>query len=284
MAKETEALVEAYNRALAGIGRFKNELENFVLKTEQNASFFTGEGGMGQTDRTQEQMLRNMTAYTAQELAPVLDNVTSLAGGGEQGKKLTDSIKASKIMQDILPGILRNADARNVGDVTAKVDQALAGQGIGKTVRTTLVDELREYLKKETGNRSGDSFQEVLANFPALADAINTAKKAQEVGIAILEAQNDALDQVNKQLDQYNKYLKQSLQWSIKADQIRLQGAIDLDRALGRTVSLDRLNAPIENEIKALSGINSSDPVAIANQIRADQARAEAINGTNGSS
>lgn len=287
VAIETENLVEAYNKALAGIGRFKDELENTVMKIEENAGMLTGEGGMGRVDRTQEQMLRNMSAYTAQELAPVLETVQSMAGGGEQGKKLSDSIKASQVMQQVLPGLLRNTTGRNVSEVTNQLEEQLAGAGIGEEVRKALVKEVEQYLEKETGNRSGDSFQEVLANFPALADAIDTAKKAQEVGIAILEAQNDALDAVNQQLDQYNKYLRQSLQWSIKADQIRLQGAIELDRALGRDISLERLNKPFENEIKALTqeimgGVGTTDPVAIAERLRANQARDQELRGKPG--
>jgi len=285
MAKQTEELAAAYTRALAQIGRFKDELENFVLQTGQSAALLTGEGGMGQVNRGQEQMLRNMTAYTAEELKPVLENVAKLAGGGEQAQKLTQSIQASKIMQQILPDLLRNTPGRDVGSVLKQLDESLGAVGIGESVRDTLVEEVRTYLERETGGRDTGSFQEVLDNFPALADAIDSTKKAQEVGVAILEAQNDALQAVNEQLDQYNKYLRQALQWSIRADTIRLEGAIALDRALGRDISLERLSAPFTNEIKRLTeglglpGGATTDPVAIAEGIRNNEARIREIVG-----
>ena len=283
MSIETENLVAAFDRALAGIGRFKNDLENIVSKINDNAAFLTGEATMGTVDRTQENMLRNSKAYTVEELQPVLANVESLSGGGEQGRKLTDSIKASKVLEEILPNTIRNAGARDVGEVGREVTAQLKGVGIGNEVIGSLVGELETYLKKETGNRSGNSFEEVLTEMPALANAIQTAKKAQEVGVAILEAQNDALDAVNQQLDIYNKYLRKSLEYSIKADQIRLQGAIELDRALGRDVSLERLNAPFETEIRGLTG-GTMDPVEIADSIRANQIRDEELRGKPGES
>ena len=49
-----------------------------------------------------------------------------------------------------------------------------------------------------------------------------------------------------------------------------MEGALNLQRALGQIPTLDQLNEPFETEIRSLSGINSSDPVLIANSIRAN--------------
>lgn len=286
VAMENENLVEKYNKALAAIQRITDGIDNLIQGAEFSSGLLTGQARAGQSDRTQEQMLRNMSAYTADELRPVLENVSNLAGGGQGGQQLTDAILANKTIQEKLPDILRNADARNVTDVTGEISQALELAGIGDGVRKALVEEIQNSLGEETRNRQGKGFQDILSDFQAFSDTLNTTKKAQDVGIALLQAQNDTIDKVNKQLDVYNEQLKRSAEWSRKADEIRLEGALALDRVLGRNISLERLNAPFNTEIRSLTqdlpGGATTDPVAIAEGIRQNRAAIEAIVGKPG--
>jgi len=132
-----------------------------------------------------------------------------------------------------------------------------------------LITEVTQAIGKETEGRQGKSFEELSREFQALQEVIQSAEKAQQVGIALEEAKNNALEQVNKNLDQFGSLMQKSAEWNRKATDILLQGALELDKVLGKGLSLDRLAEPFNTEIQSLTaasngGVGTMDPVTIA--------------------
>ena len=276
--KETENLNQSYDRALAAITRFNQQLDQLDLDLEYGVGMLTGDGRFGQVDRTQENMLKNMTAYTPEELDPVIQNVVNLAGGTPEAEKLGNSIRANNIIENILPDILRRVENGDIEEVGQQLQAALQSGGISEDSAKALATEVKTSLNNETtGNRQGVSFNELLKDFPAFQATLQSTQKAQEVGIAILEAQNNAYQKVNDNLNKFSNLLKKAEDYERKAADIRLQGALELRRTFGDLISLEDLNAPFNAQVASLGGVGSTDPVAIAEGIRLNRTKAEQI-------
>jgi hypothetical protein len=282
VAIETENLIDIYNKMLAGIQAFNSDLINSQIGMEQSVGVLTGNASMGRVDRRNEEVLRNPRGYDDASFNKALDSISQLAGGGEEGKKLTGAIRGKKALEETLPNLLRNTTSRDVDQVERELAQILKDSGVDKESARALITEVTEAVGNETQGRQGKSFEELSRDFRSLQDVMQSAEKAQQVGIALEEAKNNALEQVNKNLDQFSSLMQKSAEWSRKAADIMLQGALELDKVLGKGLSLDRLNEPFNAEIKAMTaasngGIGTTDPVTIAENIRNSRKQEEEL-------
>ena len=282
VAVETENLIDIYNKMLAGIQAFNSDLINSQIGMEQSVGVLTGNASMGRVDRRNEEVLRNPRGYDDASFNKALDSISQLAGGGEEGKKLTGAIKGKKALDETLPNLLRNTTMRDVDKVGRELAQILKDSGVDKESARALIDEVTQEVGRQTEGRQGMSYEELSRDIPALQRVMESAEKAQQVGIALEEAKNNALEQVNKNLDQFSSLMQKSAEWTRKAADIMLQGALELDKVLGKGLSLDRLNGPFNAEIKAMTaglngGIGTTDPVAIADNIRNSRKQEEEL-------
>jgi TP901 family phage tail tape measure protein len=273
VALETENLIDIYNKVLAGIQAFNSDIMNSQIGMEQSVGVLTGNASMGRVDRRNEEVLKNPRGYDEASFNKALESVAKLAGGGEAATKLTDSIKAGKTLQEQLPDLLRRTSSRDVGVLGDELRKLLKDANIDQGTASDLVDQIVENVEKETSGRKGKSFEDLARSFPALQEILRSTEKAQQVGVALEEAKNNALEQVNKNLDQFSSLMQKAAEWNRKATDILLQGALELDRVLGKGLSLERLNEPFNAEIKAMTaalngGIGTMDPVTIAENIR----------------
>lgn len=273
VAIETENLIDIYNKMLAGIQAFNSDIANSQIAMEQSVGVLTGNASMGRVNRRNEEVLRNPRGYDDASFNKALDSVSKLAGGGDQAKQLTSAIRARKALEDKLPELLRNTDSKNVDSVATELRTILKDAQVDAGTANQLIDEITQNLEKETSGRQGKSFEALSRDLPALQDIIQSTEKAQQVGIALEEAKNNALEQVNRNLDQFSSLMQKSAEWTRKATDILLQGALELDKVLGKGLSLDRLNEPFRAEIEAMTapsngGVGTTDPVTIADNIR----------------
>jgi TP901 family phage tail tape measure protein len=275
---ETENLIDIYNKALAGIQAFSSDLINNQIAMEQGVGVLTGNASMGRVDRRNEEVLRNPRGYDDAAFNKALSSVSALAGGGQEATKLTSAIRGRKALEENLPRLLRNTTSKDVDKIETELRQILEDSGVDRETAGGLITEVTKAIGKETEGRQGKSFEELSREFPALQEVIQSAEKAQQVGVALEEAKNNALEQVNKNLDQFSSLMQKSAEWNRKATDILLQGALELDKVLGKGLSLDRLAEPFNTEIQSLTaasngGVGTMDPVTIAENIR--KARAE---------
>ena len=279
---ETENLIDIYNKALAGIQAFSSDLINNQIAMEQGVGVLTGNASMGRVDRRNEEVLRNPRGYDDAAFNKALSSVSALAGGGQEGTKLTSAIRGRKALEENLPRLLRNTTSKDVDKVETELRQILENSGVDRETAGGLITEVTKAIGKETEGRQGKSFEELSREFPALQEVIQSAEKAQQVGVALEEAKNNALEQVNKNLDQFSSLMQKSAEWNRKATDILLQGALELDKVLGKGLSLDRLAEPFNTEIQSLTaasngGVGTMDPVTIAENIRKARAEEERI-------
>lgn len=270
---ETESLIDVYNKTLAGIQRFNSDLINNQIAMEQGVGVLTGNASMGRVNRRNEEVLRNPRGYDDASFNKALESVSALAGGGEEAAKLTSAIRARKALEDRLPEILRTTTSKDIDSVEKELNQVLKDAQVDGETANSLIEEVTKLIGKETSSRQGKSFEELSRDIPALQEIMQSTEKAQQVGIALEEAKNNALEQVNKNLDQFSSLMQKSAEWNRKATDILLQGALELDKVLGKGLSLDRLNEPFNAEIQSMTaglngGIGTMDPVTIAENIR----------------
>ena len=271
--KETEDLLQMYNMVLGGIKRFKNELEELNRVTEFELNMSQGNGRMLDPSRADENVLQNTIGYSQAEVEEVAAKVTNLAGGGEQASLLGERIVAGKVAEDRLGEILRSADKNDIPAVTEELEGLFKAAGLSEDAFSPIVDEVKRVLETETGQRQGKSLQELQREFPALQEAMRSMGKAQDVGVAILEAYNDAILKSNEVMNEFISVMQEANAFDRKAEKVRMDGAIELDRALGRDIPLERMNAPFDQEVKSMTrgivgGNGSTDPVVIAEAIR----------------
>ena len=279
---ETENLIDIYNKALAGIQAFSSDLINNQIAMEQGVGVLTGNASMGRVDRRNEEVLRNPRGYDDAAFNKALSSVSALAGGGQEATKLTSAIRGRKALEENLPRLLRNTTSKDVDKIETELRQILENSGVDRETAGGLITEVTKAIGKETEGRQGKSFEELSREFPALQEVIQSAEKAQQVGVALEEAKNNALEQVNKNLDQFSSLMQKSAEWNRKATDILLQGALELDKVLGKGLSLDRLAEPFNTEIQSLTaasngGVGTMDPVTIAENIRKARAEEERI-------
>jgi TP901 family phage tail tape measure protein len=276
--KETESLIDIYVKALAGIQAFSSDLINNQIAMEQGVGVLTGNASMGRVDRRNEEVLRNPRGYDDASFNKALESVAALAGGGQEATKLTSAIRGRKALEENLPRLLRDTTSKDVDKFGTELTAVLANSGVDPDTARELVNEVTRVVGQETEGRQGKSWEELSRDIPALQELVQSAEKAQQVGVALEEAKNNALEQVNKNLDQFGSLMQKSAEWNRKATDILLQGALELDKVLGKGLSLDRLAEPFNAEIQSLTaasngGVGTMDPVTIAENIR--KARAE---------
>ena len=95
-------LSDKYNKASSYLDRFGMELQQVSRANAGLLSDLSGQGRISETSRLDEQVLKNISAYSTAEIAAVANKIGSLAGGGAEGKGLSDTIRAQNIMQQVV--------------------------------------------------------------------------------------------------------------------------------------------------------------------------------------
>jgi len=269
-----EALTQTFRKINAALQRFSDDMQNMdnVLQTE--IGDLTGNVSMGKVNRTQEQVLGNISGYSTQEVQAAAATAARLAGGGEAGKRVEQSAVAAKVLQDELPDILRStASGAGAEDIISRVEDTFSKMNISGDTAKPIIDELRKKLESEA--ESGTSFAEI-SSMDALRIAGDSAAQGLETAKNILKQFNDTLQKSIDYIDQQNNLIQQSLDYQRKANDIRLNGELQLARTLGKELSLDQMNAPENQTIRSMtSGIipgGTLDPRQLGEAIRSNQA------------
>ena len=250
---QAENLIDIYRRVTANLERFGNELNNIKNQVMDAASAVGGRAATGPVDRTNEQVLSNVSAYSQEQVNVVAEQVSGLSGDEQLGNQ----VKAAKILQDELPKILKTTQGQNVEDVTDQLKKVfdVAKIEVPPDLFTSIEDSLREKL----GGRKAASMSDIAGESDVLEIAAKVEAEALKVASAYLKQFNDALDLATNFAKDYASALDEADQMYTKAANIRLEADLKLAEALGNTTSLAQQNAPFENEVKRLSG-GSTDP------------------------
>ncbi len=253
-----ENLIDIFRRVTANLERFGNELNNIKNNTMDAANAMGGRAATGPVDRTNEQILSNVSAYSQQEINAVADQVSGLSGDQQLGNQ----VKAAKILQDELPKILKNTTGQDVEAVTDQLKDVFKAGNI--EVPPDLFSSIEDSLREKLGGRTEVSMSDIAGETDVLEIAAKVQSEALKVASDYLKRFNDALDLATEFAKNYASAIDQADQMYMQAASVRLQADLKLAEALGNTTSLAEQNAPFENQVKGLSkGViagGSTDP------------------------
>jgi len=253
-----ENLIDIFRRVTANLERFGNELNNIKNNTMDAANAMGGRAATGPVDRTNEQILSNVSAYSQEEINAVADQVSGLSGDQQLGNQ----VKAAKILQDELPKILKNTTGQDVEAVTDQLKDVFKAGNI--EVPPDLFSSIEDSLREKLGGRTEVSMSDIAGETDVLEIAAKVQSEALKVASDYLKRFNDALDMATEFAKNYASAIDQADQMYMQAANVRLQADLKLAEALGNTTSLAEQNAPFENQVKGLSkGViagGSTDP------------------------
>ena len=247
------------------------------LVNEQTAMYF-GEGKIeGQKYNKEISALSNPSAATSKEIKGAYTVFKkNFSDQSPESQKLVDKMQSNTLAQSTaeqqLPAIveainktydtpeLRNDAMDNVANMLSK--QVASASGLDENdpqivaYKTSLATSLRTTSDTAiTPEKLGEITADYQKSIQAFANVTEEAKKALE---SLARANQLIADQQNTIVSQSLKNMELGFtQFSISN-----QFAIDKMRLFGESVSLDTLNAPVDNKLKTLTG-GMTDPVAI---------------------
>jgi TP901 family phage tail tape measure protein len=264
LAQVSIQLSEVYERANAITDRFGSSLEEISRINTSRISDFGDRTQLGSVSRLDESVLKNITAFSVREVSATANRLSALAGGGQEGRDLAQTVVAQKLIRQQLPGLLREVEQRGIGPAILQLSTSLQSQlGVDKLSGPTakIIKELEKAIEKlPEGTPIAEAAEEVEKLFGPIAEA------ADKLSLNIFTQYNNALEQAT---DLWNKWIEateQALDFTRRAADIRLKSEIDLQRTLGNNLSLEALNKPFEQGIRSLTG-GITDPSLIAQKL-----------------
>ena len=268
-------LSDKYNKASSYLDRFGVELQEVSRANAGLLSDLSGQGRISETSRLDEQVLKNISAYSTAEIAAVANKVGSLAGGGAEGKGLSDTIRAQKIIQEQLPTILRTTQSKDVSGVLNELKQLFKLElgpqlsGPVTSVLNEIDDALGETILKRTGE--GSNLNQIADDIQKLVGPV--AESAQKVASNLLNQYNNALNEAIRLQNEWIATTERANEINRKASTLRLEADLDLRRTLGQQISPAQENAPFEQNVRGLTASlirgGTTDPALIGQRIDA---------------
>lgn len=244
----TESLIETFRKMNASIQEASDNVQMLGLRA-------AGITGGGTTDFNAEgRALNNMNALNDAQFNQLVDAVSQGAGGGEAGNLLAEGLRGRRVIETELPGILRGATKNDVKDVTEQLESVLRRGGVtNQTAIDTILKKVGDQLNQETGSRQGKSFDELLEEFPALADAISPTTAALETSKLLIQELNDAIKAEIDIRQKINASQLKSLEIEVKRIRSNIEMQNSLDSTIGRLESRSGQEAVIA-EVRGLTG------------------------------
>jgi hypothetical protein len=263
VAKATESMMDALASLQGRIQRFGDGINDILTESENIAN----PNEIRRVKRTSgERILSNTAGYSRDEVQGAIDSVVQRMGGGTEAVSLGKQVSAGEDLRKVLPALLRqpgaSTDTTKITDAATSILQR-SGLDRNDPLISSIISELGKKLegaKGEGGQGLGllaDEIEKVgLGGFSKVLDS------AKESLIDFDRKVNDAFDALTKVQNQWVDAMMRSIDYSNRATQVGLQGALELQKALGQSVSLEEMNKPFETEVRGLTG-GTLDPVAI---------------------
>lgn len=249
---QSDNLIDMYRRMQAGLERLGQSIDTIKNRANDAANVLMGQASITNVDRRSEQVLGNISAYSSNEVASVAEQTAVIAGGGEEGKRLADQIKANKLLTDQLPKLLKGATGQNVGGVVDELEKMFAQAQL--TAPAGLFDSIEQELQSKLQGREESSIGDLAEELDIVGIASKTTGEALKTSQILQKQYNDATQTVTDLMNQYGKALNEATEWQLRATDIRARADIQLAETLGKTLSLAEQNAPQQQRILGLTG------------------------------
>lgn len=159
---QTENLIRTYDRASALLTKFSQSIDKIKQSAFARAGAIGGQAQIGSIDRTNENILNNMDAYSLAEVQKAAMETSMMVGGGVGGEELRGNIVAAKLINEQLPNILARTGSLDAESAINELRDAFSLAGV--ELSDAVAGELEASLKNEAMGREGVSYQDFAAN------------------------------------------------------------------------------------------------------------------------
>lgn len=219
-------------------------------------------------------VLENPRAYGDKANQNAVSQASSIFGS--QANKMSGLLQLGDKLEGSLMSTINNTLKDNKGStneaVGAKLDSAISNvlnnlqipDDISVTLGKEMSSAIQEMRKK--GEDKVD-FSELTERIPQLSKVVESSKRAHEIARKALEQWQNALNEYANAINQITEMQIESSTRARRANDILIQGEVELNKALGKDVSLrDAKNNALQRVSDQTGGI--TDPRAIGRNIR----------------
>ena len=256
----TLTVTDVMNRLSGAMTKITSEIISNADRMMQVSDVFSGgTATSGLSDDKSVRVLENIVSYNAKELDAVLNNVNTGLGNTPETRQMAELVKGLQVIEKELPLILRESaqggiDAGEEANVRSRINKMFEGIGLGSDTQGRLEDSIMDYIQDATGNRQGQSFDELADNIEGLKEISDAANKAREAFAEYARKQiemNTKLGQVSDKLSAQFDKLNNNM---IKTQKIQLDSVVQLNEQLNKTSSFGDLTAGVNAQVSGLTG------------------------------
>ena len=262
ISKFTLNLKDVMDRLSASLNRTSVEAGELFNRLDSFTSGLTGANAGASQARTRDaDVLKNVTAYSTEELDRVVSSINDTLGNTEETRQMGDFIRGFQIMQNELPMILRQAGGLDLEEnQTEEINKSLGrmfdGIQIGGDIKRKLTQQILDVVGDKTGgSKQPLTFEELADQVTGLKELSGAADQARQVFLQVAEQQIEMNNRLAQATDRLSSMIIESSQLGIRANTIQLDAAMQLKKTFGQTVSLQELVAPFEAEINGLLAV-----------------------------
>ena len=278
LSQETKAFTTSIQRMLNSmefaINRTVFEIEQLANSAELSNKALSGSAEVGQIFIRGINVLQNQRAYSPEDrrfgvsqasrmFGPMSDVVSSLLNISDK----MEDVVLSTINETIRTSSEEASPEKISGAIRSALNTALLDLNLPPDLADKLSKQTqRAFSELRTGDNKKLSFSELVEKVPQFAEAIDSAKSAQQAAIKALEFWQT-------KVNEYAKTMNQSLEYQLEANNslrnvlsIRIKSEDDLARTLGRTINLISQRTNIIGETARLTG-GITNPTDIRDRI-----------------
>jgi TP901 family phage tail tape measure protein len=256
------------------IGRNVYELDRLSQQAELSAAALSGNAKAGQVSLRSINVLQNPRAYNRAERASATQSAANMFGS--EADTMRGLLQAGGTLEDTIMSTINK---------TIKEDSAAGNEKIGIRLQSNISQALEKLklppdIAKKLGQevdsaigqirKKGDEkidFGDLMEKIPQLGKVMDSTRRAQEAAIKALEHWQSNLNDYSNAMNQMVESTVEANSRFRRASDIQVRGQMELDKALGREISLrQQLDASLAG-VKAQTG-GETNPALIAQNIR----------------
>ena len=286
------SLNRMFNQMATSIGRASYELEALSQSADLTNKSLSGQAQAGSINLSSINVLQNSGAYSLDEQKTARNQAASMFGS--QSDTVEGLLRVSdKLETTILSTINRVAEEepganneRVAAVIRSDLNKSIRGLGLSDDLTTKLTEQVSQAFAELRGSgvdAKDISFDQLAEKVPALAKQIDIARTAQEESIKALEFWQKNLNEYAQAMNQSMEMLIESNARSRKAFDIQVKGALDLQRVLGKEITLrEQVSVRLKEISNQTGGITNptdirTNIVDLENTRRSQQAASNSI-------
>ena len=277
---ETDRFVAQMTALSNSISRASKEMAVSIDMTRNRVGTKTGEAGTFTVDRSNENVLGNVGAYSATEVRAAATQTGNQTGMlPEVSNALADSAVANQILINQLPKIMADATA-NPGiegpDTQIRDQLTQAFEAANLSDPTKVPERVNSVMTTIEQARDTQSADTSVAGINKMAEMV-AATTQSAAGLKVLQEQakaaNDALQLMTTEAIHASDAFGKAQELRNTAQNIRTEGANSLAKVQGKELSLDQQNKPFNDTIASLTntprtgGASTTDAAEIGRRL-----------------